>query len=760
MNDRDDRLRVRDLVDDEPGGPTPRPDLTHPDAREPRPDAPAPAATLEDPAVPQIPQVVVEAGGGDDKEGGGSPLPFDPFIVLIGVRRRIPMMVAVFLVIASLGLPAALAVRTHTWQVYASILRKSEQKEYLVTGNQPIVKLQIYPLPTLLRMVKVSENLETAMAEADLAGEDPNEISAAVLVSNPKDTQIIEIIFQWEDPQVAVAFVNSLSRVFIEYVDRLQKLEAIQGYDYLSAELGTVRARIAEYEDELVRFKTEHEAVKLSDQAGTIVKQVAEFDVLARQEALDAAMAEQVLEAAAAEMEWAEPTVISATFVKKPLHTRLVQLEADLAGLLSVYTEEAPVVRETRDEIERTRELIRRDLEKELEESTVSRNPILASLEQTLVDQRLEIAQRRARAEGYESMLAQFRARLKELPALESRFADLSQRLQTLRDVEAILAKRVEEVRIIRDSTASNLSIMQEAKVPKWPLPSKAKLVLAAFVLLGGAVAVGLGLGLEIIDFRLKAASELPAALGVPALGEIPSLPAEQVLLRGLEDHPALETYRALATSVLLQKPEDHRGGWSLMITGADHFEGRTTVAANLAQVIAARGWKVCLVDTDLTKPDLSELALRHGQRMTGPGLGGVLSGSATLDQAVVGPTETGVAWLPVGDTRGMPAERLGTTAFAEMLDGLRKRFDLILVDTTPVLTGTAPLLVAPFVDGALYIAEAFALNRSGHREVRERLGGTGVPIIGAALNKVRRAYARPFAVHRYATRAGGRHAA
>ena len=83
-----------------------------------------------------------------------------------------------------------------------------------------------------------------------------------------------------------------------------------------------------------------------------------------------------------------------------------------------------------------------------------------------------------AKLQEVRNQLEQMRERLLTLPELERQFADLSHRLETLRQVEVNLAKRVEEVRIIRDSTAANLSITQLAKVPNYPLPSKAKLVL------------------------------------------------------------------------------------------------------------------------------------------------------------------------------------------------------------------------------------------------------------------------------------------
>lgn len=725
MNDSGDDLRVRDLLSGDP--PPGLPPSVPPAA----PKAPA------EPAPPALPQVIVETGGEREETAAG--LPFDPALLLVGLRRRRAQILLVAAAIFVLGLVAALFARTHEWEVWVTILRKREQKEFLVTSNTPIVKLQVYSMPTVMRLVKVNENLKAVIDELGL-DVDTATLSQRVRVENPKDTDLVEILVTWNDPARAVAIANALARAFVVNVDRLQKLEAIQAFDYLSAQLAETRTRDRAVEAQLVAFKEENSVVKLSEQAGKLIEKLSEFDALAEKERLDAGMAADALAVTRRELERQEGTVVSSVFVKKPLQVRLLELQTKLADLLSVYTEESAQVKEARDEIARIEDLARQGLEEQLYESTVSRNPVLSVLEQALVEKSVESASREARARGYAAVRDRYRAELLTLPEVEAELARLQQDFDTLDEVEKTLASRVEEVRIIRDSTAANFSIMQEARVPEYPLPTPAKWI-ALLGLVGGLGAgVALALLRELADTRLKGLREVERALGVPALGEVPLLSGERAPLVG-EGDPALEAFRQLLTRLLLLRSAP--GGWKVLLTGAAHLEGRTTVALNLARVAASRGQAVCVVDGQPRKPSLEALAPRLGLDARAAGLAQLLAGKASLAEVLRRPDPSGPSYLQSGP--GLTPEALAGANTAERLDELAAASDLVLIDGPPVLVGSETMLLAQACDAVVWVAAAFGEPRAAHREALARLAGARVPVLGAVLNKVTAEYADPF---------------
>ena len=722
-----DDLRMRDLLGPAPGSG----DLL------PAPPA-APQAPPE-PAGGGVPPVAAEAEGSKE-DGGGPGLPFDPQLLLIGLKRRRLLVAGIALGVFALSLLLALAVRSRQWQVWVTILRKREQSEFVVSSNTPIVRLQVYPMPTVLRLVKVQENLKAVIDRLHLRlGSD--ELSRQITVTNPKDTDLVEILVTWKDPKEAVEIANTLARTFLATIDRLKKLEAIQTYDYLIAQQDEVRGRLRAVDDALVKFKAEHGVVKLSDQAGKLIEELSGFNVLAERERLDAEMAGSAERMTREQLKKQESTVVASIFVKKPLHAKLVELQTQLANALAVYTEESAKVKELRDEIGQVEGLARQGLEEQLQEQTVSRNPILSTLEQALVDRAVESSTRDARAKGYEAVRDRYRQRLGELPQLESQVAEMQQRLETLHQLDAVLSSRVEEVRIIRDSTAASFSIMQEAQLPEQPLPSKSKLVAVAGLVVGLFLGVGVALGREVSDTSLKALREVEPALGAKPLGEIPVLPSERVLLLSLAG-PAdrsTEVFRELTTAVLQQRVP---GGWTLLLTGAARFEGRTTVALNVARVAAARGLRVCVVDADIRKPNLSLLAPLLGLPADLRGLGAVLRGEIEVEAAIVKPDADGPSFVTFGDGAGLLPESLGSDAMRRALRRLRATFDVVLLDAAPLLGSSDTLLLIPSADAVLYVAEAGGLPRAAHREALSRLSASSAVLAGVILNKVSADYA------------------
>jgi uncharacterized protein involved in exopolysaccharide biosynthesis/Mrp family chromosome partitioning ATPase len=691
-----------------------------------------------------MPQLVVEPAG--EKEPAGPGLPFDPLILLIGLRRRRFQVLLVAFAVLALSFPLALLTKSQKWEVWVTILRKREQSEFVVSSNTPIVRLQVYSMQTVLRLVKVHENLKAVIDRLHLKIE-PDDLSKQITVTNPKDTDLVEILVTWKDPKQAVEIANSLAKAFLVTIDRLKKLEAIQTYDYLEAQQREVGERLRAADDALVKFKSENGVVKLSDQAGKLIEELSGFSTLAERERLDAEMAATSERITREQLKVQASTVVASIFVKKPLHARLVELQTQLAAALAVYTDESSKVKEIKDEIVRTEELVRQGLEEQLQEQTVSRNPVLTTLEQALVERAVEAVSRDARAKGYEAVRDRYRQRLGELPELESRLAEMQQRLDTLRQVNAVLASRIEEVRIIRDSTAASFSIMQEARIPDRPLPSKAKLIVIGGFVLGLAVGGGLALVREVGNTSLKALREVEAALGARPLAEVPVLPPERTLLLSMAGPPDLssEVFREMTAAVLQQKS---RPGWILLVTGGTRFEGRTTVALNLAQVAAARGLSVLLVDADVRKPNLPPLAPLLSLPAGNAGLGSVLRGEAPAPGPVVRPGAQGPTFLPFGDPAGLLPEALGGDRMKAFLAAVRPSFDLVVLDGPPVLGSSDALLLAPHVDAALYVVEAMGLPRSAHKEAIGKLGGTGLVIAGVVLNKVQADYAQEWAVH------------
>ncbi len=152
-----------------------------------------------------------------------------------------------------------------------------------------------------------------------------------------------------------------------------------------------------------------------------------------------------------------------------------------------------------------------------------------------------------------------------------------------------------------------------------------------------------------------------------------------------------------------------------VLITSAVPNEGKSTVAANLAQTLALGGARVVLLDCDLRKGTLHELMGLQRE----PGLADVLSDPSSLDQVIQTNSVANLAFISTGKPSANSGDLFLCPAFDEVLARLRRQFDYVLIDSSPVFATDDATTLAPKVDGTLFVVRG---NYSGAGQVREAL--------------------------------------
>ena len=183
-----------------------------------------------------------------------------------------------------------------------------------------------------------------------------------------------------------------------------------------------------------------------------------------------------------------------------------------------------------------------------------------------------------------------------------------------------------------------------------------------------------------------------------------------------------------------------------IMVTSANPGDGKSTSASNLAVVYAQAEKRVLLIDADLRKPTMHHFFMVSNRG----GLTNVLTKQMVLDAAIKDTAIEGLQVLPSGPTPPNPSELLSSRRMAELLKELRGRYDVIIVDTPPVLAVADAQIVSSLCDGTVLVMKAGGVKRELALKAKASLEHAKARILGVVLNKMNRKTADSYYYYYY----------
>jgi capsular exopolysaccharide synthesis family protein len=323
----------------------------------------------------------------------------------------------------------------------------------------------------------------------------------------------------------------------------------------------------------------------------------------------------------------------------------------------------------------------------------------------------------------------------------------------SLADAAAVaLGERVNELESSKPARVQ-AQLLDHAEVPTQQTSPRPKSDLLLGFSLGLLIGIAVVALIEALDRTIKTPAQGDAAFTSPMLALIPRRRGSGGLVIDNGTNAAdSEPYRALRTSVHFTDPDFSLR--SILITSTSPGEGKTTTAANLALALAAAGDRVVLVDADLRRSSLGSV---FGLEAA-VGLSSLVLRTATLDDALQN-WGRGLTILPCGrPLPPNPSEVLGSNFMSQLLEELTTRFDVVVIDTPPILPVTDAVALATQVDGVMIVARHGAAARGPAAEARRRLEAVGANVIGYELNAVpARESSGYYADYQYNVSPGGR---
>jgi capsular exopolysaccharide synthesis family protein len=563
----------------------------------------------------------------------------------------------------------------------------------------------------------------------------PEEVTARVM----DNSRIIEIVCDSPDAQYSAAFANTMASEYIEYSLESLRASANTASQWMTKQLDRLKGNLQSSENQLQQYS------QTSGLVYTGAEQSIEEDTLKQlQDEYSTAKADRIAKQSLSEMAASSqvdsiPQVVDNGRLSE-YQRKMAELRQELAELLSLYTPSHYKVVKVQAQI--------------------------TALESTLGGERKAIRHRieneysaaRRREELLQAEYGKQMDRLLQTDRKSVYYDILKHERDTDRAIYDQLLAKTKQVEIGSAVQVSDIHILDPAEVPLRPArPNLARN--ASFGLLFGLFgAFGLVIALEFIDRSVRAPGEAPFHLQVPELGVIPSQryfphtvenrgasesngdhgDLKSFELSTWQDHPSLlaESFRSALASIMVSGSGATLPG-VIMITSAGKGEGKSSIVSNLGIALAEINQRVLLVDADMRKPHLHDIFNVSNSW----GLSDLLREKSSLESS---PVEglcrktdiEGLHLLPSGPGTVSIANLLYSRRLFELLQRLRAEFDIVVIDTPPMLYISDARVLGRLADGAILVIRASKTTRDAARAAKQRLVDDGIPVLGTILNE------------------------
>jgi len=356
----------------------------------------------------------------------------------------------------------------------------------------------------------------------------------------------------------------------------------------------------------------------------------------------------------------------------------------------------------------------------------------------TLIRQRQSLQQEKAQIE----------ADIKRLPETQQEVLRMMRDVEVNQQIYVGLLNKVQELRIMKASTVGNVRIIDDAMVFPNPVKPKKSLVVIVSILMGAMLGVGYVLLRAMLHRGLQSPEQLEE-LGIAVYGSVPLSEEQQkqdqkifkarkrksekkyipLLARTNPADLAVEALRSLRTRLHFAMMEADNN--VLMISGPSPEVGKSFISANMGEVLASIGQRVIIIDADMRKGHLH----RYFENGQSPGLSDWLSGQVEMEAVIHNGGQEKLDFIPRGQIPPNPSELLMHERFGQLIEKLSGEYDLVLVDTPPILAVTDAAIVGQSVGTSLVVAR---FGRNSAKEVDVAVGRFeqhGIAIKGVILN-------------------------
>ncbi|MEM0966397.1 MAG: polysaccharide biosynthesis tyrosine autokinase [Verrucomicrobiota bacterium] len=552
-------------------------------------------------------------------------------------------------------------------------------------------------------------------------------------VSSRSGSQVLVFSGTHPNPQVAAWVPNLFAETYIRYLTALRASSSEIAITFLEEQVEAARKDVEAGEQVLQDYRRENNLISIEEN-----QQVVSLELQGLNEALNSNRIRLVtLQSQLAQIESAgtDPTALS----KIPA---LVDNEAIAEVVANL------------DRLSQERDILSQRYLERHPKMVANANEVSATLRQ------LEAAAKRRQTTLQETQkgtdaeiailldkIADVENRARELDQLAIQYTVREREVQSKRRTYERLIDRLNETQVTTQLDTTVLRIMDEATPPGSPISPSLRNTITTATIIFLICLIGIPIGLEFLDNRIRTFMDIDRVLKKPLLGEIREIEnaGSKTITRGVLDEKdeILESFRNIYSNLHLK--DDLPSSFAMVVTSTIPSEGKTFVAANLGEIFSRHGKKVILIDTDLRRPSLAGYLDQSNEK-------GLLSwlrsrkekgnqdqqpNPLSSDDLNVVRIAENLDLLPAGGSTKSPTEALTSDALDVLISHLKEAYDIIIFDTPPAGIFPDATLLADFADTSIYVARQKKVARAAARHGISLLDRGRAPVVGVVLNGI-----------------------
>lgn len=538
-----------------------------------------------------------------------------------------------------------------------------------------------------------------------------------------KGSSLISLKFESFDPELAKDILNEHANAFISLSNERKFNSSSEAYQFLQGEIKDVQDRVQSSEIELTKFARKYGIVDVEDRNNIVLERVADLNTELSQAQSQRVQAETLYK----QSRKSNANNFSEVFQDRlvvSLRNELAQTRSEYYELLKIYKPKYPKMLQLKEK--------ERELEASIQRQS---NKIAASY-------KLNYDQLRARENLLKNELGVLKNELLDLKEKAVSYNILKREWESNKELYAGLLEKIKEVGVAAGAELNIASIVDAAKKPLYASSPKKKLNLAFACILGAFLSMALVLLREFLDRTINTVDQIEQVSSLGHLGNVTQYD-KQAVVGGAStldrpfvekllntDAKYLESINSLRTSLTFSRA----GGMpkSILVTSAEPGEGKTTLAASLAVSYSLLGKKVLVIDGDIRRGTISN----HFGIASLPGLSDYLVSNddePAIHQMQKNPT---LHVLVSGTNSPNVVDLLSSNKLGELIQKCESMYDLIIIDSPPVLDLADTLVLSKVVQSVLFVISAHSTKRETIKASVQQLKAIDAPLIGTVLNK------------------------